>query len=62
MSEGRTRSPRQRLAALLERADELLADESGMVVCWHEFDDEQILRSECVQCCVEAAMEALRHV
>ncbi len=41
---------------LLEKADEELAAESGMVVCWHEYEDDDILDSGCVQCLVEAAL------
>ena len=44
---------------LLERALEVLSDESGMVVCWHEYDEVDLRRSECVQCLVQAAANEL---
>jgi hypothetical protein len=51
-----------RARALLERAEEIVSDETGMVVCWHEFTAAQTLRSHCVQCCVEHALQAVREL
>lgn len=43
------------LNQLLARAETLLSSESGMVACWHELSDSQILGGDCVQCIVERA-------
>lgn len=48
-----------RALALLEHADWLLAEDSGMVVCWHEYTWEEVLAGQCVQCCVEHAASLL---
>ena len=47
------------IRALLDHAERLISDETGMVVCWHEYTDAQTLDSECVQCCVQHAQDAL---
>lgn len=47
--------------ALIEAASEALADESGMVVCWHEWRTrDELLKSGCPQCLVDAALNDLR--
>ncbi len=48
-----------RIGVLLDHAEKLISEDSGMVVCWHEFTDEQVVTSDCVQCAVQHARDAL---
>ena len=47
------------MRALLEHAEKLISHDSGMVVCWHEYTDDEALSSDCLQCAVQHASDAL---
>ncbi len=54
-----TRAHLHLIRQFLDHAENLIGNETGMVVCWHEYSDDETLTSDCVQCAVQHAQDAL---